>query len=114
MDPEAKTDPTADENDDTPINQSEKYREELAAFRKQVEGIAEGLLAQVPEKFKALIPEGLDAAGKISWYQKAAASGAFKPVVPTTDKGKPTVTPPKDVDMSTLSPVARIARGYAK
>lgn len=78
--------------------------------------VAGSLLAEVPEHLKALIPDGLDDAGKIKWFQKAKAAGAFggakaPAAVPETDSGKPPVTP-RSEDLSKLPVYARMATGY--
>jgi hypothetical protein len=108
--------PTPDGTDPGTVQPTEadKLREQLAAVRKEADALAAAVLSHVPDRLKALIPEGLDAAARLQWFNKAKAAGAFDPVtVPPTDTGKPTVTP-KDVDLSSLSAVARMARGYHK
>jgi hypothetical protein len=45
-------------------------------------------LANVPEKLKALVPEGMDALGRLRWLQTAKAAGLFAPLnPPRTDAG---------------------------
>jgi hypothetical protein len=108
--------PTPDGTDPGAVQATEadKLREQLSAAKKEADSLADALLASVPDRLKALIPEGLDAAARVRWFNKAKAAGAFDSVaVPGTDTGKPSITP-KDVDLSTLSPIARMARGYSK
>jgi len=88
------------------------------ALETELTAIADAFLSEVPETLKPLIPEGLSPADKIKWFQKAKATGVFgggkeTVKVPETDTGKPKVTP-KDVDLSQLPPMARIAHGYGK
>lgn len=86
------------------------------ALEAELTAVADAFLTEVPEALKPLIPEGLSPAEKIKWFQKAKATGVFGKgtvEVPETDTGKPKVTP-KDVDLSQLPPMARIARGYGK
>jgi len=108
--------PTPDGTDPgaTQPSEADTLRQQLAAATAQAESLADTLLAQVPDRLKALVPEGLDAAARVKWFQKAKAAGAFEPAsVPGTDTGKPTISP-KDEDLSSLSPIARMARGYRK
>jgi hypothetical protein len=108
--------PTQDGTDPgtTEPTEADKLREQLAAAKQDADAFADALLAQVPERLKALIPEGLDASARVKWFQKAKTAGAFEPPkVPATDSGKPTISP-KDEDLSSLSPIARMARGYSK
>jgi hypothetical protein len=45
-------------------------------------------LLNVPEKLKGLVPEGMDALGKLRWLQTAKAAGLFAPLqAPRTDAG---------------------------
>jgi hypothetical protein len=76
---------------------------------------AESVLAEIPEKLKALIPAELGPGAKLKWFREAKKTGVFnaKPDVPETDKGKPATTP-RDQDTSTLPAHARIAAGYGK
>jgi hypothetical protein len=93
--------------------EAEALKTQLAAAQEQVKATAEAVLATVPDRFRALIPEG-DAAAQLAWFAKAKKSGAFEAAnVPETDKGKPTITP-KGADLSQLPATARIAAGYAK
>jgi hypothetical protein len=107
MDPE-NPNPPAPENAPAPVDTSEadKLKAQLAALAEQV-------LSAVPEHLKPLIPAGLEPAARVEWFNNAKATGVFnsKPVIPETDSSKPTVTP-KTADVSTLPPVARMARGY--
>lgn len=77
--------------------------------------VAASLLAEVPDHLKGLIPEGLDEAGKIRWFQKAKQTGVFGvakgAAVPVTDSGKAPITP-RDADFSKLPVYARMAAGY--
>lgn len=96
-------------------SEADKLRAELATARQESESLAEAVLAQVPERFKALIPDGLDAAAKVKWFQKAKAGGAFDaPVVPATDAGRKPAITPKEVDVYGLPAMARMAHGYRK
>ncbi|MCW5705486.1 MAG: hypothetical protein KIT82_23250 [Bradyrhizobium sp.] len=78
--------------------------------------LAENVLAEIPEHLKPLIPADLGPGAKLKWYREAKKTGVFdaaKPNVPETDTGKPRTTP-RDQDLSTLPPHARIAAGYGK
>lgn len=109
------------------LDQEIGKRKDLA---EQVASIAHVVLANIPENLKALIPEELSPAEQVAWYLRAKETGVFdasndvKPSgqggevkevkdVPNTDTGKPKVTP-QDQDLSTLPPVARMARAYEK
>lgn len=57
-------------------------------------------LANVPEKLKGLVPDGMDALGKLRWLQAAKAAGLFAPLqAPRTDagsgNGQSGMTPPR-------------------
>lgn len=98
---------------ETPNAEAEALKTRLAAAQEQTKAAADAVLATVPEKFKALIPEG-DPTAQLAWFAKAKKSGVFEVAsVPETDTGKPTITP-KGADFSQLPATARIAAGYAK
>jgi len=95
-------------------SEADQLRAQIDAAKQEAKAAADALLANVPERLKPMIPEGLEPVALIRWYTKAKATGAFDPVkVPKTDDRKPTVTP-QSPDLSKLSPVARIASGYKK
>ncbi len=86
----------------------------------QMAKMADAILAEVPEAFRDLIPEGLPPADRVAWVQKAKAKGIFgeaakqpAPEVPATDIGKPKTQAP-DVDLWDLPPSERMALGYQK
>lgn len=82
------------------------------ALETQVEHMAGVMLAAIPENLKALIPSELGPAAQVAWYLRAKETGVFSaPVIPGTDQGKPKITP-REPDLSTLPPVARMARAY--
>jgi len=87
------------------------------ALEKEYGEFVDGLLAEVPEHLKSLVPSDLGPTAKLTWYRAAKETGVFdgkpKAKVPETDKGKPATTP-KDRDVSTLPAHARIAAGYGK
>jgi hypothetical protein len=85
----------------------------IAALEGQLAAVETALLADVPAHLKALVPAGLAVADRIGWLHQAKAAGLFAVpvVVPTTDTGKPAVTP-RDEDLSKLPAFARMARGY--
>lgn len=86
--------------------------DELKALAEQIAHMADAMLEVIPDHLRPLIPEGLSPARKVAWFLKARDTGVFAPApVPATDSGKPTVTP-RTPDVSTLPPVARMARGY--
>ena len=116
--------------------------EEIAkrrALESELANTADSILADVPEKLKSLIPEGVSAQDKVKWFQKAKATGVFdakpdastdakpeqgkgteeaakataKAAVPTTDTAKPQTTP-KDQDLSNMPVTARMAAAYGK
>lgn len=81
-----------------------------------LERAATSILEGVPERFKPLIPTGLSAAQRLEWFAAAKRTGVFdddmRPAVPATDGNlRPAVTSPK-LDIFTLPPAARMARGY--
>ncbi|MBV9840715.1 MAG: hypothetical protein JOY99_04115 [Sphingomonadaceae bacterium] len=86
---------------------------ELAALKAQLAETAKGLLANVPEHLKALVPGNLSPADQIDWFNKAKATGVFdKPKVPPTESNaRPAIIPPKP-DFSQLPVHARLAAGY--
>lgn len=73
----------------------------------------EAILAQVPEKLRPLAPVGGTITELVAWIGAAQTAGIFQGAaqVPETDSGKPRTTP-KDPDLSTLPPTARMARAY--
>lgn len=88
---------------------------ELAALKAQVADTATTVLAGVPENLRALIPAGISPADQLAWFHSAKSTGVFdpKPAVPTTDTGKPAITPITP-DPSSLPVYARMAGGYRK
>lgn len=103
---------------ETPMIPKARLDEEIGkrrALETENAEMADAILSEVPDNLKSLIPADLGPAAKIKWYREAKKTGVFdaKPVVPDTDKGKPATTP-KDTDLSTLPPHARIAAGYTK
>jgi len=101
---------------DTPMIPKARLDEEIGkrrALEEELSATADALLAEVPEHLKALIPADLGPAAKIKWFREARKTGVFGGTtqVPETDSGKPKVTP-RDQDLSTLPPVARMARAY--
>jgi len=88
------------------------------ALETELSAVADAFLSEVPEALKPLIPEGLSPADKIKWFQKAKGTGVFgggagTVNVPETDTGKPKTTP-REIDLSTLPPAAKLAAGYAR
>lgn len=85
------------------------------ALETEYSALADAVLAEIPEHLKPLIPAELSPTAKLKWYQEAKKTGVFntKPTVPETDTTKPKTTP-KDVDLSTLPPTARMAAAYKK
>ena len=80
-----------------------------------LKAVATALLADVPEHLRGLIPQ-IEPAAQIDWYTKAKTAGAFStgaPTVPSTDSGKPTVTP-VEPNLSDLPAMARMSRGYGQ
>lgn len=63
------------------------------------------------DALRAEVGTKLDALAKI--VEAALTAKPAPPVVPETDTDKPTVTP-REVDFTTLPPVARMAAGYRK
>ncbi len=105
----------SDKADDIRIPK-QRLDEEVAkrrALEEQVAHMAGAMLAGIPENLKALIPSELSPAAQVAWFLKAKETGVFgvAPVVPGTDEGKPKITP-KEPDLSTLPPTARMARAY--
>ncbi len=87
-------------------------------LEEDVKTMADAMLANVPEKLRALIPDDLSPAAKAAWYLRARETGVFETgvfesgaFVPATDTGKPKTTP-TETDPSTLPPRERIASGY--
>lgn len=88
------------------------------ALETELSAVADAFLSEVPEALKPLIPEGLSPADRIKWFQKAKATGVFgggtgTVNVPETDTGRPKTTP-REIDLSTLPPAAKLAAGYAR
>jgi hypothetical protein len=99
--------------DDNTAN-ADDLRKQLESTQKEATAIADAVLSTIPERLKALVPEGLTPTQKAQWAIKAQALGVFGPNVPETDGGrKPTVTP-KNPDVSSLPPIARMAHGYSR
>lgn len=114
-----KADPApSSDKPDTPMIPKARLDEEIGKRRTletEYADFAESVLAEIPEKLKALIPAELGPGAKLKWFREAKKTGVFnaKPDVPETDKGKPATTP-RDQDTSTLPAHARIAAGYGK
>ena len=88
---------------------------ELARVSDELSTVVDSLKASIPAQYRDLMPEGLPALEKVKWLMKAQAVFATttNSPVPTTDNTRPTTTP-RAVDLSSLSPVARLAAGYVR
>lgn len=88
---------------------------EIEALKAQLAETAKEVLAAVPEKLRALIPNTLSPAEQVAWFKQAKATGVFdKPTIPETDGGaKPAITP-RATDPASLPVYARLAAGYSK
>lgn len=87
---------------------------QLAAVNAKLEGMVTAMTAELPEPLRALVPASLSPAEKLEWLTNAKKAGIFTPngaPVPTTDAGKPKVTPTTP-DLSKLPPSAKLAAGY--
>lgn len=109
---------TASDKADSHLIPKARLDEEIGKRRsleEQVAQLAQAVLAGIPENLRSLIPTDLNPSAQVAWFMKAKETGVFggAAVVPSTDAGKPRITP-KDQDPSTLAPVSRIAAGYAK
>lgn len=84
------------------------------ATKEQMEQLAEKFEAEVPERFRGLIPN-LSPADKVGWIMEAQKSGLFnkQQTVPDTDNSKPKTTP-KASDFSDMPVQAKLAAGYNK
>lgn len=108
--------PAGAKTTETPMIPKARLDEEIGkrrALEEELSATADALLAEVPEHLKALIPSDLGPAARMKWFREARKTGVFGGTakVPETDTGKPKVTP-RDQDLSTLPPVARMARAY--
>lgn len=90
-------------------------RADLSDVAEQAAHMAHVILADVPERFRDLIPADLSPAQQVAWYLQAKKTGVFDaaPAVPETDAGKPMITP-KSPDFSTMPVYARMSAGYGK
>jgi hypothetical protein len=96
-------------------NEVSALKAELTNLGEQVSHMAALVLADVPEKFKALIPEGLSPAAQAAWVLKARQSGLFGTVtVPATTAGQKPTNTPKTIDFNSLPYHERIKAGYGK
>jgi hypothetical protein len=78
----------------------------------QLEAVAKELEADVPEKFRDLVPAGLSAADRVKWIRAANSKGLFTAAEPLpTDQSKPKITKPTP-SPDTLSSVQKMAAGY--
>lgn len=111
--PEQKTEQTPPAATDTGAQaELDQLKAQLATQAAEMDGIANAVLANIPDGLKALIPDELSPAAKVKWFQKAQAAGLLiRPSVPETDTTKPGVLPVK-VDPSELTPIARMSYGY--
>ncbi len=88
--------------------------QEVNAKRKAAEdalaSIVDELCGDVPEDMRGLIPN-LPAPEKVKWLREARAKGLFNvKTADSPDSKRPTGKQPED--LSGLSPVAQMARGY--
>jgi len=98
---------------DAGVTELAALKAELATLGESVAHMAGMVLADVPEKFKALIPEGLSPAAQAAWCLKARQAGLFSPVaVPETDAGRKPTNTPKTIDFNSLPYHERIKAGY--
>lgn len=82
------------------------------ALEDEVSQLVDTIIAEVPERFRDLIPAGLTPAEKVNWIALAKAKGLFADApVPETDQEKPKTTP-RDRNVNDLPVHARIAAGY--
>jgi len=84
------------------------------AIEAQLQDVADELVQDIPEEYRALVPDLLPAQ-KIKWLKDAKASGLFsgkaKASVPVTDTKAPATTP-RPMDTSKLSPMAKLSMAY--
>src|SRR4051812_21824479 len=104
-----KDDPAAEAAKAKPITVPKARLDEEIQRRKAIEGeladVAEAMIEEVPEEYRALVPD-LRPAQKVKWLRDAKAAGLFggkaRVTVPVTDTKAPTTTP-KPEDTSKLS-----------
>ncbi len=84
---------------------------DLDAVNARLVALCDQMAGQLPEPLKALIPD-LDPIAKLEWLQKAKTAPPPVPV-PPTDTAPPR-TAPRQVDLNSLPPAARMAAGYSK
>ena len=95
-----------------PISRLNEEIEKRKALETELGTVAEKLVEDVPEEFKALIPD-LPAGKKITWIKDATAKGLFTSKEVDNDSlDKKIASDKKVTDGESLSPVDRIATGY--
>jgi hypothetical protein len=95
-------------NDGIPRTRLNQEIEKRKATETTLAEIAETFVEEIPEDMRDLIPD-LPPAAKIKWIKAAATKGLFNPKQPI-DSRRPNDKPPED--LSSMSPQAKMARGY--
>ena len=85
----------------------------IADLERELAAANAHLLDQVPAHLRDLVPSNTGTAERIAWINRAKSAGLFAAAVqvPTTDSGRPAVTP-RDIDFTKLPPTARMSAGY--
>lgn len=105
--------PQAPGDDYIPKTQFDQVNEKAKTAEDALKSIADGLLEDVPDEFKDIIPD-LPAAHKINWIRNAKKKGLFAPKAEpnSPDSKRPGGTAP--TDFKNMSPQAIMATGYKK
>ena len=97
-----------------PISRLNEEIEKRKGLETELKGVADRLIEDIPEDFKALVPD-LPSGKLIPWLKDATAKGLFTSKDVNNDSVDTKIASDKKVlDSKDLSPIDRIATGYKK
>lgn len=87
--------------------------EQRKALEVEIEGLADELAEDVPEQFRALIPD-LPPVEKVKWLRRAIKSGVFTEKRQEDGPGSKRPTSKRGEDLFGLTPYQMLAMGYGR
>lgn len=113
-DPPKATEPEGDKPHMIPKARLDDEISKRRTVEGEVKAARDALLCSVPEHVRALAPKTGSISDLVAWIDAAKKAGVVSgPTVPTTDQGRPAVTP-RDQDLSTMPVHARLSAGYGR
>jgi len=97
-----------------PLSRLNEEIEKRKALETELGTVAEKLIEDIPEDFKALVPD-LPAGAKITWIKDATAKGLFtSKEVDNQSLDTKIASDKKVLDSENMSPIDRMSTGYGK